>query len=344
VLFVFQACWQMVVLRMARSLLRAPTPTLDRVRVVKVLASPQSFDGAPMWARLYSSSWIAFRVHSSPRAVAIAPFATRARSREAVRFPCSASEPRQSQDLPSPRASVLPFCGKSVKRSVTENCSDPGRNQANAHNDEGKRSDTASLKDDDTDPNNLRNDRKSPGSRSTNLAFTLDDVGALDMLTLPTRHIAWSVGLAAMARTYSGVWNHKEFFKGAQDAIRTVFELLAAGDLQSLRGLVSEECWQKLRDDDDEKKAQEWLTAPSLEQVKVLGILWVQTWGGQGITIEVVASMRERYSYDGGDVRLRRWQRWAFWRDLEKEGHWEVKSFGADTWYHRPPNWTDEEN
>eukprot|EP00930_Biecheleria_cincta_P040360 TRINITY_DN27658_c0_g1_i1.p1 TRINITY_DN27658_c0_g1~~TRINITY_DN27658_c0_g1_i1.p1 ORF type:complete len:263 (-),score=44.66 TRINITY_DN27658_c0_g1_i1:136-924(-) len=166
----------------------------------------------------------------------------------------------------------------------------------------------------------------------------LDGVSLFELLTISPRHLLSAAALELLSLRRPGIWNGPEFFQGAQQAIRAVFELLADADIEALEELVDARLLASLIGDDARTAAarQAWSAPPMLQSVRLLGLVGA---GGQEegdqrrVLVTSVFCTCEEYSYACGKTELlRRIQKWTFARQLDRDCSWILADVGSMHW------------
>mmetsp|Transcript_73999 Transcript_73999/g.205665 ORF Transcript_73999/g.205665 Transcript_73999/m.205665 type:complete len:275 (+) Transcript_73999:56-880(+) len=177
--------------------------------------------------------------------------------------------------------------------------------------------------------------------KSSNKVYASEGVGLLTLLTLPSRHVVWTVALWTLGLRFPSVWNSSDFYEGVEFAINAIFQHLSAGDTGSLTGLVESQLIARLRKEVYEHDAEQWAVKPVQQHVRVLGLLWAKSVGdlhgqGPGLQVELAVYSREAYQYRRrvpDSVVLRRLQRWTFERPIDASGSWTVVGISAEPWH-----------
>lgn len=190
------------------------------------------------------------------------------------------------------------------------------------------------------DPSEQTSDSESRGQPfSRSYRNVLDGVGFFELLTISPRHLLSAAALELLRVRRPGIWNGPEFFQGAQQAIRAVFELLADANIEALEDLVDARLLAKLIGDDARAAAtvQAWSAPPALQSVRLLGLLGAggQEEGGQRrVLVTSVFCTCEEYSYASGNTELlRRVQKWTFARQIEGDCSWMLADMGSTNWF-----------
>jgi len=174
--------------------------------------------------------------------------------------------------------------------------------------------------------------------------FALSGVGAWDLLTLPPRHLLWAATLRAVARHYPDAADQASIIAGAELAVGTVFELLAAREFGSLRGLVHEGLLKELTAGEAAVEQEGWLSPPELIHARVLGLLSAEGSEEEGggmhqrrtLRVTPLVYSKERYTYQAESevpTLVYGLRRWTFERDLDAGHHWVVVDMGSKHWY-----------
>lgn len=190
-----------------------------------------------------------------------------------------------------------------------------------------------------------------PERRPRASGFVVNGVGVLEILTLPARHLVWTVTMATLAVRFPAVWERAAFYEGAAQAVQYVFQCLAAQDLPALHGPVDAELLGRLRQDLDRQGEEHWDMKPELKEVFILGLLRsaviTDSEGEQPrAELEVLVATKEAYGYDSSqptrEVEVRRLTCWTFERPFGEDGGWTVTGLSAKPWYFSPGLWGAE--
>eukprot|EP00913_Durusdinium_trenchii_P032142 g30099.t1 len=107
----------------------------------------------------------------------------------------------------------------------------------------------------------------------THVAITPKDF--VDASTFPVRMMVHHTALRFLNYMVPNLkWNWKDFSRGAEQAIRTVHEHLATGDVESLRGLLTDGLLEELKQPESphHTEKEEWCKPPRLMEINVLGL------------------------------------------------------------------------
>eukprot|EP00928_Gymnodinium_smaydae_P036386 TRINITY_DN25443_c0_g1_i1.p1 TRINITY_DN25443_c0_g1~~TRINITY_DN25443_c0_g1_i1.p1 ORF type:complete len:324 (+),score=60.59 TRINITY_DN25443_c0_g1_i1:54-1025(+) len=205
---------------------------------------------------------------------------------------------------------------------------------------------------DDEDPPKPEPD----GNGARAWAFALDGVRFLDIATLPSRHLAWTLALCLFNLRFPHVYEHSGFASGVEQAIGIVYGALSRGKVEPLRGLVTDRLLSRLSKELDGAERQRWERPPVLLSARLLGVLWARTGSpsddaiasdGPAVRVELAISLTEQYTYGGKNaaaLNAKRLQRWIFERSLDADGSWMVVAIGNGNgpWYFQRRKEDDE--
>lgn len=174
--------------------------------------------------------------------------------------------------------------------------------------------------------------------------FTMSGVGALDVLSLPPRHLLWTAALGALAQNYPEAADQAALIAGMQIAVGGVFEHLAQHEFGMLRGIVEEKLLDELRDVSKSTEKEGWDAPPELLSARVLGLLSAEgieeetgdKRRGRALRVTPLVYSKERYTYKAKSDHptiVYRLQRWSFERELEPGNHWVIVDMGTRHWY-----------
>lgn len=197
--------------------------------------------------------------------------------------------------------------------------------------------------DGDSDRPDIDPGRPEPHSKKqgrTEKCYDVDGIGVLDVITLPPRHLVWISLLSVLGMRMPDLFQHQEFFEGAEQAFRVVFETLAVGDTAPLRGLVDDALLAQLSSDVEASVEENWSTRPSLTHVKLVGLLSAEGVEGEDegdrkIRITPMIYSSEAYEYASQEVRqvqVQRLQSWTLERKLDGD-HWTIVQMSCKRWY-----------
>jgi len=191
-------------------------------------------------------------------------------------------------------------------------------------------------------PNREHNDdkNKNDGQKQPQYGFVFSGFNVLELLTLPSRHLVWTVALNTLRLAgYPEAWpGQKAFFEGASQAVTSVYETLVASEHRALAGLIEGDLLERLRQDSEDSGREKWQSPPVLKDAKIIGILWAQAQASSSsaapcINVSVAVFTCEEYNYPDHTVLLRRLQRWTFERAIEDEGSWQVVGISSEPWF-----------
>eukprot|EP00933_Yihiella_yeosuensis_P062606 TRINITY_DN65597_c0_g1_i1.p1 TRINITY_DN65597_c0_g1~~TRINITY_DN65597_c0_g1_i1.p1 ORF type:complete len:270 (-),score=48.56 TRINITY_DN65597_c0_g1_i1:48-857(-) len=185
----------------------------------------------------------------------------------------------------------------------------------------------------------------SPSSKSNlKIAYSLDQVGPLDIVSLPSRHFVWTIALTVFRFRYLDAWDRGSFYNGAEDAFKLVFERLANGNPESLDGLVGEPLLERFKQDCAAMHNEGWLKPPTVK-ARIVGLLWASTSQenieNPMLKVEVAMLSKELYTYSdhssstSKDMELWHLQRVAFQRSLTEGSPWQLVDLAAEPWYEK---------
>eukprot|EP00931_Biecheleriopsis_adriatica_P054659 TRINITY_DN32187_c0_g1_i2.p1 TRINITY_DN32187_c0_g1~~TRINITY_DN32187_c0_g1_i2.p1 ORF type:complete len:303 (+),score=71.31 TRINITY_DN32187_c0_g1_i2:35-943(+) len=194
----------------------------------------------------------------------------------------------------------------------------------------------------DAAPKEATTSSRSSDSSEDKIQVVLETRNLLDIMTTPLRHGTHLITLSFVGLMVPLEWSWSDFSDGAEQAVRAVHSLLGEEDFAALRGLLTEQLLQDLRERDTKwAQAESWSAPPRLIEAEAVAVFSSRAMPANdheapAIRVTPLMKVLEEYHYEGeaSPRRMRRLMKWEFERKVESDGPlpWQICSLGQQ-WF-----------